>query len=74
MPELLDTAASADAKSALVRHLKPAEGKTGDHSIRNVYFIYMINLDARPEKYALARRYLEAYAITPYRFSAVNGW
>lgn len=39
-----------------------------------VDFIYMINLDDRPEKYALARRYLEVYGIRPYRFSAVNGW
>src|SRR5438105_9952296 len=56
------------------RHLKRATGKGTNHAIRNIDFIYMINLDARPEKYALARRYLEAYGITPYRFSAINGW
>jgi GR25 family glycosyltransferase involved in LPS biosynthesis len=56
------------------RHLKRAEGKGNHSSIRNVDFTYMINLDTRPEKYAVSRRYLEAYGITPYRFSAVNGW
>ena len=55
-------------------HLKKAEGKGNDHKIRNIDFIYMINLDKRPEKYALAKAYLERYEINPYRFSAVNGW
>jgi GR25 family glycosyltransferase involved in LPS biosynthesis len=59
---------------AVARHLRRAEGKGEQHSMRNVDFIYMINLDTRPEKYALARRYLEVHGITPYRFPAVNGW
>ncbi len=37
-------------------------------------FIYMINLDKRPEKYEKTMRALEPYGIYPYRFSAVNGW
>jgi GR25 family glycosyltransferase involved in LPS biosynthesis len=59
---------------ALQDHLKRAEGKQGDHKIRNIDFIYMINLDERPQKYALSKQYLDKYGITPYRFSAVNGW
>lgn len=59
---------------ALHDHLKKAEGKGDNHKIRNIDFIYMINLDKRPEKYALSKQYLEKYGIHPYRFSAVNGW
>ncbi len=58
----------------LVDYLKKAEGKVGNHSIRNIDFIYIINLDKRPEKYALCLHQLEPYGINPYRFSAINGW
>lgn len=54
-------------------HLKQAEGKSGSHSMRNVDFIYMINLDRRPEKFAQSSLYLNQYGIYPYRFSAVDG-
>lgn len=59
---------------ALQDHLKPAEGKGDDHKIKNIDFIYMINLDKRPQKYALSKQYLKKYGINPYRFSAINGW
>jgi GR25 family glycosyltransferase involved in LPS biosynthesis len=55
-------------------HLKPALDKEGYRSIPNIDFIYTINLDERPEKYESCLRELQPYAITPYRFSAVNGW
>ena len=55
-------------------HLKKVENKGDNHKIRNIDFIYMINLDKRPEKYAQSMQYLEKYRINPYRFSAVNGW
>ena len=42
--------------------------------MRNIDFIYMINLDQRPEKFQYCLNQLEPYGITPYRFSAVNGW
>jgi len=42
--------------------------------MKNVDFIYMINLDERPEKFALCLEQLRPYNINPYRFSAVNGW
>ena len=58
----------------LVDHLKKAEGKGNNHSMKNIDFIYMINLDKRPEKFALSKKYLEKFGINPYRFSAVNGW
>lgn len=44
------------------------------HPMRNIDFIYMINLDERPEKFAHSINELAPYGIMPYRFSAVNGW
>ncbi len=55
-------------------YFKKVTDKSGVHSLRNVDFIYMINLDERPEKFALCRTELAVYDIHPYRFSAVNGW
>lgn len=55
-------------------HLKKAAGKSNIHSMPNIDFIYMINLDKRPEKFAEASSELHKYGIYPYRFSAVNGW
>ena len=60
--------------AALGDHLKKAEGKSSKHSMRNIDFIYMINLDQRPEKFAQSSKQLEPFGIFPYRFSAVNGW
>lgn len=55
-------------------YLKPIEGKSSHHSMKNIDFIYMINLDERPEKFEECKRQLDMYNIYPYRFSAVNGW
>lgn len=55
-------------------HLKKTLNKSIVSQIRNVDFIYMINLDERPEKYACSVSQLAPYGIFPYRFSAVNGW
>lgn len=56
------------------QYLKPAPNKSAVHSMKNVDFIYTINLDERPEKFAHCLGELKPYGITPYRFSAVNGW
>lgn len=58
----------------VINHLKPITDKCSNHSIRNVDFIYIINLDGRPEKYADCIDQLTPFGIFPYRFSAVNGW
>jgi len=58
----------------LFDHLKPALNKEGPHDMRNIDFIYMINLDERPEKFQISVSQLDPYGIFPYRFSAVNGW
>lgn len=60
--------------SAVVDHLKPILNKSTVSSIRNVEFIYLINLDERPEKFQSTIDQLMPFGIIPYRFSAVNGW
>lgn len=55
-------------------HFKKVLNKTDGHSIRNIDFIYMINLDQRPEKFAQSSEQLMRFGIFPFRFSAVNGW
>ncbi len=58
----------------LIPFFKPALNKGVNHSLDQIDFIYMINLDQRPEKFAVASESLREYGIYPYRFSAVNGW
>jgi GR25 family glycosyltransferase involved in LPS biosynthesis len=55
-------------------HLKSCLNKAEHHRIKNIDFIYMINLDQRPEKWRRSLEQLLPYQIFPYRFSAVNGW
>lgn len=56
-------------------HLKEASNKYYPiHNMRNIDFIYLINLDQRPEKLKLSMNQFAPYGIYPYRFSAVNGW
>lgn len=55
-------------------YFKKAGNKSAGHNMRNIDFIYMINLDPRPERYMRTRDALQPYDIHPYRFSAVNGW
>lgn len=58
----------------LEEYFKPITNRSGQHSMPGIDFIYMINLDKRPEKYALCMEKLSPYGIEPFRFSAVNGW
>lgn len=58
----------------LETYLRPAKQKNTQHAIDQIDFIYMINLDERKKKFALSSSYLAPHRITPYRFSAVNGW
>jgi len=62
------------AQASFEDHFKKAEGKSPLSQMRNIDFIYMINLDERPQKYASCLEQLLPYGIHPYRFSAVNGW
>ncbi len=54
--------------------LKKIQEKPTIPKMKNIDYIYMINLDQRPEKYQLCIDQLQPYGITPYRFSAINGW
>lgn len=58
----------------LEQHLKKIPCKCPSHQMRNVDYIYMINLDERPEKWQMSVEQLAPYGIFPFRFSAVNGW
>lgn len=58
----------------VANHLKQVEAKSSAYSMRNIDFIYLINLDERPEKLKNTLNQLSAYEIYPCRFSAVNGW
>jgi len=66
--------AMTSLNAAVQDHFKPAPDKGNNHGLTNIDFIYMINLDQRPEKFAASYAQLEPYGIHPYRFSAVNGW
>jgi GR25 family glycosyltransferase involved in LPS biosynthesis len=61
-------------ENKIEQHLSQVRNKSPEHKIDNIDFIYMINLDERPEKFAQASTELSFYGIYPYRFSAVNGW
>ncbi len=65
---------ACSAFANLETHFKPALNKSDCHRMRNIDFIYMINLDRRPEKFERSFQLLSLYGIEPYRFSAVNGW
>ncbi|HEX2583421.1 MAG TPA: hypothetical protein VHL30_04825, partial [Chlamydiales bacterium] len=55
-------------------HLRTLTDKTEVVTIRNVDYMYVINLDHRKTKYQQTLKELAPYGIVPYRFSAVNGW
>ncbi len=63
-------------QAAVEDHFKPARDKSDFYlnQVRNIDYIYLLNLDQRPEKLAHCLNELEPYGIHPYRFSAVNGW
>lgn len=68
---LMTTSLSAEIQD----HFKPCPDKEDYcHQMRNIDFIYMINLDERPEKFSQSVSQLTLFDIHPYRFSAVNGW
>ena len=65
---------TSSLQAELEDHFKKATDKVMQPQMRNIDFIYMINLDQRPEKYAQCVQKLAPFGIVPYRFSAVNGW
>ena len=67
------TFCSGELGAQLEDHFRKVSNKGAGHQIRNVDFIYMINLDERPEKLDSCLTQLHPYGIDPYRFSAING-
>lgn len=65
---------AATLHAGIEQYFKKVEGKSDIHKMKNIDFIYTINLDKRPEKFAVCTDQLHPYDIYPYRFSAVNGW
>ena len=63
-----------EAQGKLEDHFKKIDSRSPVHKMRNIDFIYMINLDKRPEKFAQSANELIQFGIIPCRFSAVNGW
>jgi GR25 family glycosyltransferase involved in LPS biosynthesis len=54
--------------------LKTCSNKLKNCNCDFVDYVYVINLDQRPEKYELVENQLNSCGVQPYRFSAVNGW
>jgi len=65
---------SAPSVYNLAQFFHKAPNKSRSNSIDQIDFIYMINLDERPEKFQQSASELGFYGIQPYRFTAVNGW
>lgn len=56
-------------------HLKKEVGNKEEKSpIQGIDYIYMINLDQRPEKWEACTKQLQPYGIVPHRFPAIYGW
>ncbi len=55
-------------------HLKNVGPKEHKKQIQEIDYIYLINLDQRPEKWEACKKQLASYEITPHRFSAIYGW
>ncbi len=73
-PEGKIQSVAIESSDGIERFFKKAEDKENLPKFQEVDFIYMINLDERPEKFTLTNKDLNSHGIYPYRFSAVNGW
>ncbi len=62
------------SKLNIHRHLKDIENKTEKKQIENIDFIYLINLDKRPDRLEKCQRQFAPYQISPHRFPAIHGW
>jgi GR25 family glycosyltransferase involved in LPS biosynthesis len=55
-------------------HYKPIEFKGESRGPEGIDFVYMMNLDQRPERWKNATELLKPYLIVPQRFSGIYGW
>jgi GR25 family glycosyltransferase involved in LPS biosynthesis len=63
-----------ECSAGIDRHYKRLETKAESSKLRNIDFIYLINLDQRPERFESCMAQLSPYGIFPLRFSAIYGW
>lgn len=63
----------AMCSAGLEEHYKKCEHKVDPPQMKGVDYIYLINLDKRPERLEACLKQLLPYGISPYRFSAVVG-
>lgn len=63
-----------ESEAGIEKYFKKIENKSSIHSMQNIDFVYLINLDKRPDRYERTINVLKPYGIYPCRFSAVNGW
>lgn len=61
-------------RDRIIRHLVKIDSKFEKQQIKNVDYIYLINLDRRPERLTRCIDQLVPYDIRPHRVSAVYGW
>ncbi len=59
---------------AIENHLKKIERKSQPPQIKNIDFIYLINLDQRPEKLERISNDFARFGIELFRFPAIYGW
>lgn len=55
-------------------HYRKLKNKLGSSGMENIDYIYLINLDLRPERWANCLDQLIPYGIFPERFPGIYGW
>ena len=60
--------------AGIENHYKKLENKQGCIPPDGIDYVYMINLDTRPERWAKSAGALAAFAIFPERFPGIYGW
>lgn len=65
---------SALCHAKIAHHFRDWEHKISGSSIKNIDYVYVINLDMRPERLKYTLEQLKPYGIVPERFSAIYGW
>ncbi len=60
--------------AGIENHYRKLEDKTAGFGVKDIDFIYMINLDQRPERWIQCAMQLAPYGIYPQRFPGIYGW
>jgi glycosyl transferase family 25 len=60
--------------AGVLDHCKKIEVKRAPADIKNIDYVYVINLDERTERWVHSLKQLVPYGVIPQRFSAIYGW